>query len=203
MTPDPITAPAAEPAPELRRRLRDGQPDAFDAVAVAFFGDLSRYAQSMLGCPEAAFDAVQEAFLTVLERHRLYDPERPLRPWLFAVCRNCCLQQARRRSAHEARVVSLEATEEEVRRLAADAPSPSELARLRESEEGARRLLAELSPEQREIVVLHLFEEFTFREIGELTGRPLQAVAATYYRSLQRLRRVLAESGAGSVSDVL
>ena len=96
-----------EPNDDLRRRLHDGEADAIDALAVTFFDDLVRYSLALLGDEEQALEAVQETFVRVLERHRLFDPARPIRPWLFRVCRNCCLNLLDRDRRQAARVVDL------------------------------------------------------------------------------------------------
>jgi RNA polymerase sigma-70 factor (ECF subfamily) len=46
-----------------------------------------------------------------------------------------------------------------------------------------------LSPEQRETMQLYFFEGYAFKEIAELTGRPLANVRNHYYRGLERLRK--------------
>ena len=45
-----------------------------------------------------------------------------------------------------------------------------------------------LAEDQREVVVLRVYAELTFAQIGEVLGQPLATVAARYRRSLERLR---------------
>jgi RNA polymerase sigma-70 factor (ECF subfamily) len=53
------------------------------------------------------------------------------------------------------------------------------------------RALETLPPPQREAVVLHLVEGFSFSEIGELTGVSLFTAAARYRLGLARMRAAL------------
>jgi RNA polymerase sigma-70 factor (ECF subfamily) len=53
------------------------------------------------------------------------------------------------------------------------------------------RALDDLPPEQREVVVLHLVEGFSFREVGRLTGVSLFTAAGRYRLAIGRLRRTL------------
>lgn len=53
------------------------------------------------------------------------------------------------------------------------------------------RALDDLPPLQREVVVLHLVEGFSFLEIGRQTGVSLFTAAARYRLALARLRKVL------------
>jgi RNA polymerase sigma factor (sigma-70 family) len=54
-----------------------------------------------------------------------------------------------------------------------------------------RGVLAVLPAEQREAIVLRYFADLSFREIGEVTGCPLQTVATRVRRGLDRIKRDL------------
>ena len=53
------------------------------------------------------------------------------------------------------------------------------------------RALQSLPPEQREVIVLHLSEGFTFREIASLCGVPRNTAASRYRLALEKLRDAL------------
>ena len=55
------------------------------------------------------------------------------------------------------------------------------------------RALDALPAPQREVVVLHLVEGFSFREVGKLTGVSLFTAAARYRLAIRRLRTTLAD----------
>jgi len=181
---------SAEPSLALRQGLQAGDPDALDALAVAFFDDAARFCRALLRDEETAMEAAQEAFLRLLERHRLYDAGRPFRPWFFKICRNCCLEARRQRATASARVVEMDPADDEVAALAGKELSPFESLLRSERESEALRLLGELAEEKRAIVLLHLFDELTFRDIAEVTGRPANSVASVYYRALEDLRKI-------------
>ena len=54
------------------------------------------------------------------------------------------------------------------------------------------RALNALPPLQREVIVLHIVEGFSFREVGRLTGVSLFTAAGRYRLAVSRLRTVLA-----------
>ncbi len=180
-----------EPPRELLDRFHHGHPDAIERLAEMFFGDVARFTRSMMGDEDSAMDAVQETFLRLLERHRLFDPTRAFRPWLFAVCRNTCLSLHRERTSQQARVIALEDDGGEALRLAADLPPAFEEMIRRERESEVLGVLSTLPDASREVILLHLFEGLTFREISTITGRPAATAATTYYRALADMRRRL------------
>ena len=55
------------------------------------------------------------------------------------------------------------------------------------------RALAELPEEQRTVVVLKLYEDLTFQEIGEVLEIPLNTAASRYRYALEKLRPMLLE----------
>jgi RNA polymerase sigma-70 factor (ECF subfamily) len=56
------------------------------------------------------------------------------------------------------------------------------------------RALDELPPLQREVIVLHLIEGFSFVEVGRLTGVSLFTAAGRYRLAISRLRKTLVRS---------
>lgn len=176
-----------EPDPALCRAYHDGQAEAMEALAELYYGDIRRYALAVLRNEEKAQEAIQDTFLRLVEAHPLYQPERPFRPWLFTICRNCCLAYARQ-NMQEARIIKMAADHEDLRRLAAAAPRVWESMIRQEREAQALNLLAQMPELNKTIVILHLFEDLTFREIGEITEMPAASAATLYYRALADLR---------------
>lgn len=188
---------APEPSAELREAFHRGERRAIGELASLFYADLVRFARSLAGGDDrVAEEAVQDAFLCILERHGLYEPARPLRPWLFGVCRNCCREALRARAKEEraghARIVSMDELRE------AGAPDPpdeaattalEELIR-REEERAVMDLLGELPEPSRAVVVLRLFEGFAFAEAARILGEPQTTVSNRYYRALDKLREL-------------
>jgi RNA polymerase sigma-70 factor (ECF subfamily) len=54
--------------------------------------------------------------------------------------------------------------------------------------------LETLPPAQREVIVLHLVEGFSFREVGKLTGVSIFTAAARHRLAIRRLRTILGDS---------
>jgi RNA polymerase sigma-70 factor (ECF subfamily) len=58
------------------------------------------------------------------------------------------------------------------------------------------RAMDELPPAQREVVVLHLIEGFSFREIGRLTAVSMFTAAARYRLAIGRMKKRLTQTAA-------
>jgi RNA polymerase sigma-70 factor (ECF subfamily) len=134
----------------------------------------------LLADPAAAEDAVQQVFTSVLRSGasaRLEADE----PYLRRAIRNECYSMLRRRRIRDPIQVEPDALLEQI--ASADSKPDERLA----LERGIRLL----TPEQREVVYLHVFDGLTFREIAEASGASINTVAARYRYALAKLRVLL------------
>ncbi len=51
------------------------------------------------------------------------------------------------------------------------------------------KLFRKLKEDEREVILLHLLDGFTFKEISEIMEKPLGSVLSRYYRGLKKLKR--------------
>lgn len=95
--PDP--AHPARPTPEdgLVRAVRAGDDHAFSAMVTRFEPALLAYARQLLGgAHHDAEECVQDTFVRALRALRASDRPMALKPWLYAILRNRCLDQLRK-----------------------------------------------------------------------------------------------------------
>ncbi len=91
-----------DPAATEFLRAVAGDPAAFRAFLGRFEGRIARIVRSLVPRAERE-DVFQEVCLRLVAKGRLYDPARPLAPWLDAVTRRVCAAAGRRRSRERAR----------------------------------------------------------------------------------------------------
>lgn len=168
---------------ELADAFRSGDDGAFSILYERYRRTLYVFGERMLGSAEAAADLVQDTFLGIYERRHELQSLRSFRGWLFTVGRNRCLTLLRQQKTRG--------------RLGASAdsePQEKEPPALLESAEESRlvqRALAEMPPEQREVLVLREYQELSYREIAEITGATESAVKARLFRARQALAGML------------
>src|SRR5262249_44331851 len=140
-----------------------------------------RQALWVTGRREEAEDVVQSVFVRLAGLGADLLGVRDLVSYLGAMVHNESVAAAKRRAARE------RDPQPDPDALLASAPSPDEDADRRR----LAALVAELPEGQREVVVLHLWEGLTFREIGRMTGGSTFPGASRFRLATARLRRAL------------
>ena len=125
-------------------------------------------AKNQSGCAE---DVVQDALVRLLREN---PPPHSPKAWLYRVVRNLAIDHTRKAG----RTVSLTETEQDWFESEADSLEITES-------------LRKLDDEIREIVVSKIWGNLTFREIAELTGRPISSIHYDYQQGLAQLKELL------------
>ena len=148
-------------------------PNRLEALVRRHEHTLYRAALAILGNPQEAEDAVQDAFLTYLEKAPAFPDEARERAWLLRVTVNGC--KSRLRSPWRRRTVPLEEW--------IPAPEPEE----------AQALEAVLALPPKDRAAIHLFYYAGYRtaEIARITGEAEGTVRARLSRARGKLRALL------------
>ncbi|MBS2033495.1 RNA polymerase sigma factor [bacterium] len=160
----------------LVERLRSGQAEALQAFIEETQQRAYGLAFSILQDPHQCQDALQDAYLTVLEKiHQLRD-EASLRSWFSQILVNRCRQQMR-----------LPAWEE--------MPERVEPPRCLAEKLDVQAALAQLTPIERTILTLREVMELSYQEIAQVLGIPLGTVRSRLANARARLLQKLSQDG--------
>jgi RNA polymerase sigma factor (sigma-70 family) len=171
---------------KVRRRFRDGDPEAVRLVYRSYGRLVYAVAYRVLGDRGLAEEATQQTFLKAWRAAGSLDESREMGPWLATIARRVAIDVHRseaRRSADE---------------LESVAPGDPALVTQPHSAEAVydvwevRRAVAELPPEEQEIVRLQHFEGLTHTQIAE---RLKLAVGTVKSRSFRAHKRLAAQLG--------
>lgn len=182
------------PDTDLLRQMRAGAADAFQALYRRHQGALYRFALLRCGAGETAADAVQDAYMGLLDGRYRFDPLKgSLRNFLFGVVCKLMLKHdhAQRRTS-----ALPEADDDDD---AWEVPDPGALpeARLLQQElaEQVRLALAELAPHYRDVVILYEIQELSYLEIAAICQIDLGTVRSRLARGRAALAKRLARRG--------
>jgi RNA polymerase sigma-70 factor (ECF subfamily) len=178
--------PSAPPPADIEAilaRACAGDSDALRALFRAYHPRLLRFLRALE--PRVADDLAGDVWLAVAGAiGRFEGGEAGFRAWLFAIARNR-LADHRRRAARRAQLVPLDDDP-----AARDDPAATALDQL-SAQDAIDRLVAELSPDQTEVVLLRVVGGLSADEVAALTGRSPGSVRVIQHRALKRLARSL------------
>jgi RNA polymerase sigma factor (sigma-70 family) len=160
----------------LRSSARAENERSFEAMFKRHHAPLLSYCRHMLGNRDEAEDALQQAFIRAHRAMLGGTKPREVRPWLYAIARNCCLSAiaARKPTAPlQDHTPMLAGLSEQVRRRED----------LRELVAGITRL----PEDQRSALLLAELEDLGHREIAEIVGCPVNKVKALIYQARSTL----------------
>ncbi len=149
------------------------------------------YGLSLRICADAALaqEAVQEAFLRVWSRARVFDARRGrARGWVLRIVRNATIDALRSRDA--LRRADVHAAPDDLRPAA---PAPDELAIGSQQGASLQSALAGLPDQQRRLIEISYFQGLSHSEIAAREQLPLGTVKTRIRDGVMQLRRLAVE----------
>jgi RNA polymerase sigma-70 factor (ECF subfamily) len=164
---------------------QSGDARAYDTLLRAALPLLRAVARRRIRDPAEAEDAVQDALLTIHRLRHTYDPARPIRPWLTAICERRSIDRLRRHGRRQGREAPIEGIGET---LAAPGANQGE-AKVASAE--LRAAVAELPPAQRTALGLAKLQDLPLAEASARSGMSVGALKVATHRAVKALRRRL------------
>lgn len=153
---------------------------------------LKAFAARMLGDQLLAEDIAQDAFLAYY-RHMHEVPDNAVRPWLFRVARNLCLDQLRRRKFKMRLFRDIQKSDDlEIIPVDLKGHSPDDEAHAEEARQAIEDAIQELPPRFREAFVLCEVQGLSYEEAAGIMGCPVKTVSTRLFRARQRFRAAVA-----------
>lgn len=164
---------------------RRGEPAGVEAVYRRYAPAVLGWFRARLGDGHLAEDLTGDAFVAIIGALPSYSggPES-FAGWLFTLVRRDFVDHLRRTSRRPELLLA-EPVDTEL------APDAADEAIARADSETVRTALAQLSPDQQEVLVLRVVAGLTAGEVAEQTGRTVGAVKALQHRGLDSLGRLL------------
>lgn len=148
------------------------------------------------GNTDDADDATQQAFVNAWKAIKKFQTGASFKAWIGRIVRNTAIDVIRRK--RDVPFSTYENEDDETKQLLVvdDSPSPEDQSVQNEKHRHMHSLLRHIPAHDREIVLLHLRDDLTFREIGDMLEIPLHTVKSRYRRAIIRLQNKYGPSNA-------
>ena len=183
---DPRRSRKRETEHELIRRAQEGDKQAIGELYRANVDVIYRYVWARVRDDSLAEDLTAQVFLKALEGLPTYQPSgKPFVAWLYRIAYARIVDHWRKLERRPE--VPLEET------LPSREPRPQELLEFEADWVMAMELLAQLTDDQQDVVILRFIGEMSLADIAETVGKTVGATKALQYRALATLARLLEE----------
>jgi RNA polymerase sigma-70 factor, ECF subfamily len=161
---------------KLVERVLEGDSEAFNLLVRQWEKPIYNFILRMIGDREEAMDLSQDVFMKAYrELATLKDLDR-FSAWLYRIAHNTCYSRLRKEIGKTFVVYDPED-------YSARTPIEERLA--------VEKALQQLPPDQREVVVLKVYQELKFEEIAIIQDAPVSTVKSRLYMGFEKLRSIL------------
>lgn len=170
---------------DLIVQARRGKVEAYNLLVSRWEKRVFNYVLRLVGDREDALDLTQDVFLKAYQNLGKLEDLSRFAPWLYRIAHNESYSLLRKSRPEGEMEYEPRSSEPNARLF------PIELSLAVQS------ALDRLSPDQREAVVLKVYQGFKFEEMAEILSCPVSTVKSRLYTALDLLKDALAPVGAG------
>lgn len=188
------------------RRAQRGDRQAFSMLYERYSASVLSYLYRMLGNVEDVEAIGQEVFLRAFRFAASYRFPQKFSTWLFTITRNLAINTARRKKRSPVRNVTelhLEGMDLSGDPYQVAARATDDVER-REEIVRVLKALEDLPADQKEVIVLGVFQDLSYAEMEEITGTKAVTLRSRMFHGLKRLAKMLSreQTSAGPAGTV-
>ena len=159
------------------------QMDLFDTEKIyrEFHPKVYQYLVNRIGSIEDAEDMAQTVFLKVFTKLETFDASKSsLSTWIFNITRNTMIDHQRS--------MTLRIHDEIPETQADDSPDMLDNLIMEQEQELLADALEKLTRDERDLIILHYYKEYTLLQIADLMRRPYGQIKRLHMKALQKLK---------------
>lgn len=174
-------------------QAQQGKEEAFTRLVETYQTPVFNLCYRMLGDPELAEDAAQEAFLRAYQHLHRYDQKRPFATWLLSIAAHYCIDRLRRRKFS---MFSMDAEDEQGNTFELpdpDSPNPETQSIKGQMRERVHSMLKDLNETDRAAIIMRYWYDYSEIEIAESLHLTVSAVKSRLHRARKELAGIWQE----------
>jgi RNA polymerase sigma-70 factor (ECF subfamily) len=173
---------------ELVEKFVSGDETAFNLLVRKYQKKIYWHARQMLGDHLDADEVTQEVLIVLYNKLKTFGYKSSLYTWIYKIVTTRSLNQIRRNKIK--RLITFENTEN--REFVSKQDIINDIVN-REKIDKVNKALKKLPPKQRQIFVLRNFDQLSYEEISEITGKSVGGLKANYFHALKKVLEMVDE----------
>jgi len=166
---------------QLVKKCQKGNSEEFGNLYEMYLGKIYRFVYYKTMCKQVAEDLVSKTFLKAFENIGQFDADKgSFSAWIYRIARNNVIDyyRTRKQDVDISDIWDLKAGEN----IEVDVENQEKIDELKES-------IRELKPEQREILMLRIWDDLSYGEIADITGKTKENCRVIFSRTIRGLRK--------------
>lgn len=174
---------------ELVNRFLSGEEVAFNLIVKKYQKKIYWHARQMMGNHLDADEVTQEVLIVIFNKLKNFNFNSSLYTWIYKIVTTRSLNQIRRKQIK--RFFSIDDKGEVELR---DKHDIIEELDAKEKLEKVKKILEKIPPKQRQIFIMRNFEDLSYEEISEITGKSIGGLKANYFHALKKVLELTNEN---------
>lgn len=168
-----------------QKETSDGIVKSPSKIVEKYFDMVYRLARRVAG-QDKADDAVQNVFVRYMKHYTEFTDEEHIKAWLIRVTYNCCNSELK--NAWTEKTTGIPEDEERNRAFVVDMPFDA-----KEEENELTNAVNRLPSKYRTVIHLYYYEEYSTKEIADITKQKETTVRSLLARGRRRLENIMKE----------
>lgn len=170
---------------DLIRRFVNGDESAFNILAKRYIEKIYWHARRMTGNHLDADEILQEVLLVLYNKLKSFEFKSSLYTWIYVITNTRSINYLRKRSLR--RLLSFDEIAENIsddNYLLNEFDKKQKLLQI-------EKALQKLPVKQREVFIMRNYDELSYEEISEITGKSVGALKANHFHAINKLKEML------------
>ncbi len=163
---------------EVLEQIKKGNKEDYRQIVDRYMKRAYYIALGFVHNEEDALDISQEAFIKAYRKIKNFDINGKFFPWFYMIIRNLCFDYIKKRKRlnevplNGVRILNTEKEDREMKKILWQG-------------------IENLSMEQKEIIVLRYFQDFSYKEIAQILNKPIGSIMSSLYYAKSKLKKEL------------
>jgi RNA polymerase sigma-70 factor (ECF subfamily) len=174
---------------ELINRFLSGEEVAFNLIVKKYQKKIYWHARQMMGNHLDADEVTQEVLIVIFNKLKNFNFNSSLYTWIYKIVTTRSLNQIRKKQIK--RFFSIDDNDGDKLQ---DKHDIVEELDSKEKLEKVKKVLQKIPPKQRQIFIMRNFEDLSYEEISEITGKSVGGLKANYFHALKKILELTNEN---------
>jgi len=170
---------------ELIKDFLGGNESSFNRIVLKYQERIYWHARRMTGNHLDADDVLQEVLLVMYKKLSSFENKSSLYTWIYTITNTRSINFLKRKSIRK--IFSLDdikSKPDEKINIIADLDKKEKL-------ETVEKILQKLPVKQREIFIMRNYDELSYEEVSQMTGKSIGALKANYFHALNKVKELM------------